>query len=194
MEPTFTSGARSELDALIERAATASQDGDSNTALSLLEQAMALEKASAAACFLFASEHASLGNFEKAEESFANTVLLAPQWHIARYQLGLLQFSSGRAAAALVTWAPLFDLDASNCFVHFVRGFGSLAQDQFAQATAHFRAGLALPVENAALAGDIEKVLARIEHLTTGPVAQTAEPSAAAHILVANYGRFGSLH
>jgi tetratricopeptide (TPR) repeat protein len=145
--------------------------------------------------FLIASELASAGNFDRAEAEFAHAVLLAPAWTIARYQLGLLQFTSGRAAIALVTWAPLFDLDAPNCLAHFVRGFAALAQDDFAQAQSQFRAGLSCTIDNPALASDIEKVLARIECTHASPT--TTEPEregASSHVLVSNYGRIGNLH
>ncbi|HUR88504.1 MAG TPA: hypothetical protein VMZ74_05390 [Ramlibacter sp.] len=150
----------------------------------------------AAEHFVYGAECAASGRIDEAELAFAKAVVLAPDWHIARYQLGLLQFSSGRAAVALVTWAPLFDLALSNCLAHFVRGFASLAQDDFAQATAHFRTGLALPIDNAALAGDVEKVLARIEHLQGGarPVTVTSDDAASSHVLLSNYGRIGNLH
>jgi tetratricopeptide (TPR) repeat protein len=152
----------------------------------------------AAEWFVAASEFAASGKVDEAESAFARTILLSPHWPIARYQLGLLQFSAGRPAVALVTWSPLFDLDGSNCLAHFVRGFAALAQDDFPQARSHFRAGLALGVQNAALAGDIEKVLARIEHIgnttVTASLAPANEPAAASHVLVSNYGRFGNLH
>ena len=151
----------------------------------------------AAERFLHGSERAASGQFDEAEAAFADAVLLAPAWLIARYQLGLLQFSSGRAGVALATWRLLFDLDSSNCLLHFVRGFASLANDDFTQATTHFCAGLALPIDNAALAGDVEKVLAGIEQLVMAkPSTLTAAPDepAVSHVLVSNYGRFGNLH
>jgi Tfp pilus assembly protein PilF len=183
---------------LLQQGISASQSGDSRRAIALYEQAIAGGQPDARAHFLLASELASAGDMGRAESAFANAVLLAPEWPIARYQLGLLQFSGGRAAAALVTWAPLFGLDPSNCLAQFVRGFASLAHDDFAQATSHFRAGLALPSDNAALAGDIEKVLARIAQATATTVttgsAHGDQPSTASHVLVANYGRIGNLH
>jgi len=183
---------------LLQQGMAASRSGDSRRAIALYEQAITGGQPDARAHFLLASELASVGEMARAESAFANAVLLAPDWHIARYQLGLLQFSSARGAAALVTWEPLFALDESDCLVHFVRGFASLAQDDFAKATAHFRAGLALPIENAALAGDIEKVLARITQVTSTTLTAASpapgEAGAESHVLVSNYGRIGNLH
>lgn len=138
------------------------------------------------------------------EAALANAVLLAPAFHIARYQLGLLQFSSGRAAVALVTWEPLFHLDHAQALGHFVKGFAALAQDEFTQARSHFQAGLVRNTENAALSQDIEKVLRGIDDALAPPAASTsaeapgkaqASGEAAVHILLSNYGKFGgTLH
>jgi tetratricopeptide (TPR) repeat protein len=144
--------------------------------------------------FLHASELASAGEVDRAETSFANAVLLAPAWSIARYQLGLLQFSSGRAAAALVTWGPLVELPDADPLSHFVRGFAALASDSFDEAKRHFHTGLACDIDNVALAGDIEKVLAQLDAVAHAPAqAQPAAPDVP-HVLLSNYGRIGNLH
>ena len=144
--------------------------------------------------FLLGSQYAALGQFDKAESALANAVLLAPSLHVARYQLGLLQFSSGRAAVALVTWEPLFSLEDAQPLGHFVRGFAALAQDEFAQAKAFFEAGLARNTENAAMSNDIEKVLRGIEaaiQKQSDASSTPQQPEAAAHVLLSNYGKFG---
>ncbi len=125
--------------------------------------------------FLLASEFAALGELDKAEAAFAKAVLLAPHMPVIRYQLGLLQFSSGRAALALLTWQPLLDLpDAqpqAQALAGFVRGYAALAQDDLALALSHFQAGLAHDVGNPALAGDVRKVIERVQALIKAPVA-----------------------
>lgn len=117
------------------------------------------------AAFLIASDEAAAGHVEAAEAAFAQAVLLAPAFHLARYQLGLLQFSSGRASVALITWQPLLDLAESDPLPHYVRGFGALAQDDFAQALAHYRAGLERENPNPAVAADVMKVVEQVERL-----------------------------
>jgi tetratricopeptide (TPR) repeat protein len=98
------------IDPLLEQGLAASQANDSVRALDLFAQASAAAPTAGLPHFLMASEWASLGEIEKAEAAFANAVLLAPDLTIAHYQLGLLQFSSGRAALALVIWQPLLQL------------------------------------------------------------------------------------
>ncbi|MBC7603175.1 MAG: hypothetical protein H7255_11035 [Ramlibacter sp.] len=144
--------------------------------------------------FLLGSELASLGRFDEAEAAFANAVLVAPGFHLARYQLGLLQFSSGRASAALVTWQPLLLLADAQPLVHFVQGFTALAHDDLATARTHFNTGLARESDNPAVASDIRQVLARMDEIPVAPTTSTHDGDAANHVLLANYGKPGTLH
>jgi tetratricopeptide (TPR) repeat protein len=176
----------SPLDDLLQAGLAASRSNDVDKAIELFGQASLACPSSGVPHFLAGSEYAALGQFDKAEAALANAVLLAPALHIARYQLGLLQFSSGRAAVALVTWEPLFALDAAQAISHFVRAFAALALDDFEQAKAHFKAGLDRNTENAALSQDIEKILRGIEEAK-----QPASGEGAAHILLSNYCKFG---
>jgi tetratricopeptide (TPR) repeat protein len=178
--------ARRLLDAGVE----ASKINDSAGALSLWDQASQAFPGWGLPHFLRGSEYASLGEWEKAEAELANAVLLAPDLHLARYQLGLLQFSSGRAAAALVTWQPLAAAGADASLSEFVRGFAALAQDAFAAARVHFEAGLADPQVNAAVAGDIRKILQKMPDDHSGSPSGQDQPASESHVLVANYDKF----
>ena len=185
-----------EAEAWVQAGLAASQAGEAVKALHLFARACVANPASAMPHFLMGSEYAALGEIDKAEIALANAVVLAPALHIARYQLGLLQFSSGRASLAFVSWGPLADLDESQPLLHFVRGFAALAQDDFAAAESHFEAGLLRNHENPALAADIQKVMAGIRQAkAAGPRAVNAdEGQVAEHVLVSNYGKFGTLH
>lgn len=173
---------------LISEGLAASQQGREAAALALFNEAAALAPASGVPHFLIGSEHAGAGNVEAAEAAFANAVLLAPGFALARYQLGLLQFSSGRAAVALITWQPLLDLPATDALPHFVRGFAALAQDHFEEALAHHRAGLQCGTANPAVAEDIRKVVQEVERLHAGTAAPAAE-GAAGHVLLTGYAK-----
>ena len=144
--------------------------------------------------FLLGSEFAASGEYEKAEHAFANAVLLAPAFHLARYQLGLLQFSSGRLAVALLTWEPFLAMDEAEALPHFVRGFAMLAQDQLEAARAHFETGLNRNETNPAVFDDIRKVIERmgVARQDDSPVA-SGEHSAN-QVLISNYGKSGALH
>jgi tetratricopeptide (TPR) repeat protein len=175
-----------DLDRLLSEGLAASRAGQRDAALALFQRASEAEPAAALPHFLLASEQASAGDFAQAELSFATALLLAPDFTLARYQLGLLQFSSNRAPVALLTWQPLLALDPEEALLHFVRGFSALAQNAFAEALAHFRRGLACTPANPALLSDIVQVVEAVEHLQSG---EPAEDEGSAHVLLSAYSR-----
>lgn len=201
---------------LVTRGLAASQAGDSAAAINWWQQACAQAPGDGVPHFLMASEFAALGELDRAEAAFANAVLLAPGLLVARYQLGLLQFSSGRAAMALVTWEPLLGATdhpdpIAPALAHFVRGYAALAQDAFEDALACFDAGLAANTTNAPLSGDIRLVVNRIHEVLAAQAGQAASggPAVAAdpaeepasedastdsHVLLANYQSHGKPH
>jgi tetratricopeptide (TPR) repeat protein len=176
--------------ALLEQGVQASREQRGQAAIELFARASDLAPGEGMPHFLMASEHAADGRIEVAERAFANAVLLAPAFHLARYQLGLLQFSSGRAGAALVTWQPLLELPAGQPLGHFVRGFAALARDGFDAALQQFEQGLDCTNDQAALAGDIQRVVAAVQRLQA-PV--EAAPALAEgvpdHVLLSAYAR-----
>jgi tetratricopeptide (TPR) repeat protein len=148
---------------------SASQANDHEGAIGMYAKASEEDPLSGIPHFLMASEYATMGEISKAEAAFANAILLAPDFAIARYQLGLLQFSSGRAALALVTWLPLLNSPSAEpearALACFVRGYAALAQDDFEQALAHFQTGLTHKTGNQALSDDVGKVIERVQEL-----------------------------
>jgi tetratricopeptide (TPR) repeat protein len=179
---------------LLEAGLAASQANDVSQALDLFGQASAAAPSWAVPHFLIGSEHAAQGEMDKAEAAIANAVLLDPGLHIARYQLGLLQYSSGRVAVALVTWQALTELEVEQGLPDFVRGFAALAQDQIETAKEHFAAGLSVADVNAAVAGDIRKVLAGLPveagAATGSKVEAESQAANSAHVLVSTYDKY----
>ena len=178
------------FDRLIAEGLEASRNDRAQAALALFAQASALAPASGVPHFLAGSEHANAGNIEQAEAAFARAVLLAPGFAVARYQLGLLQFSTQRLAVALLTWQPLFDLPGTDAIGHFVRGFEALARDSFDEALGHYREGLACKDINQAMGSDILQVVAAVEKLPgqAAPAATQGDP-AVQHVLLSGYAR-----
>jgi hypothetical protein len=174
---------------LLEQGLQASREQRGQAAIELFALASDLSPSEGMPHFLIASEHAADGRIEAAERGFANAVLLAPAFHLARYQLGLLQFSSERAGAALVTWQPLLDLPDGQPVGHFVRGFAALARDGFDAALQQFQQGLACSEGQAALAADIERVVAAVQRLRSPAEAPPGLPEAADHVLLSGYAR-----
>lgn len=179
-----------DFDGLLAQGVAASQANDREGALALFARAGEADPSSPLPHFLIASEQASAGQFAEAELSFANALLLAPDFALARYQLGLLQFSSQRASVALLTWQPLFALAEEEALLHFVRGFAALAQDGYPESLAHFRRGLACTPANPALCADIQQVIAAVERLQAGGRQEEApDESTGTHVLLSAYAR-----
>lgn len=193
------------FDQLISSGLAASQADDSERAIRLFQQASAVEPEVGLPQFLLGAEYAALGDMDEAEAAFANAVRLAPDFPMARYQLGLLQFSSGRAAVGLLTWQPLLELPESDPLPHFVNGFGALARDQFVEALAFYEQGLQRNTSNPALSADIEKVMAGIRvamaqndgesvGVSESAVGEKDAVDASIHVFLANYQQNGPKH
>jgi len=187
------------FDYFVDQGLTASRENDSLQAIDCFQRASVVSPDSGLPQFLLGSEFASMGDLDKAEAAFANAVRLAPNFPLARYQLGLLQFSSGRAALGLLTWQPLLELSDTDPLPHFVNGFAALAQDQFDEALAHYEQGLQHNTQNPALSGDIEKVIAGIRSLQASqgddaPADPSVDDASTSHVLLANYRQSGPGH
>jgi tetratricopeptide (TPR) repeat protein len=193
------------FDQLISSGLAASRTDDSEQAIRFFQQAGVAAPDVGLPQFLLGAEYAALGDMDQAEAAFANAVRLAPDFPLARYQLGLLQFSSGRAAVGLLTWQPLLELPESDPLPHFVNGFSALAQDQLAEALAFCEQGLQRNTSNPALSADIEKVMAGIRvamarndgETVTGSEPEVGEEDAvdaSIHVFLANYQQNGPKH
>lgn len=185
----------------LQQAIDASSAGDSEAALRLLKSAIEAAPDHPLSHFLLAAEFAHAGRMQEAEAEYANTVLLAPAFEIARFQLGLLQFTSGRPSVAMLTWHPLLELPDTNPLQRFVRAFGALMSDSVQEASIHLREGIRLNRDNAALNGDMQKVLDRLAPLTQGPHQASGEHGEKEdisqefhHVLLSNYRQDGPAH
>lgn len=171
----------------MQQALLASQDDDAASAIELLTQARKEDPGSAWACFLLGAQLAQSGRYDEAEIEYANAVLLAPELTIARYELGTLQFTSGRAAVALIiSWQPLLSLPEEHYLNQFVRGYAALVRDDLAEACARFEQGVAANTDNLPLNGNIQLLLGRIRAATLSAPSGQAE-AVNEHFLLSSY-------
>ena len=176
-QPSATPIPQTVFDRLMEEGLGASGRDDLAGALGAWRAAAVEQPASALPHFLIGAELAQAARIDEAEASFAHAVLLAPEFLTARYQLGLLQFTSGRAAVAMLTWEPLLGLGADHAVRAFVEGFAHLAADAFDAALERFAAGMALNRDNPPMNGDIAKVVAAIHAARGGASARAGDAS-----------------
>ncbi|HEY4082293.1 MAG TPA: hypothetical protein VGM81_16500 [Burkholderiaceae bacterium] len=194
---------QSSFDRLITEGLSASRANQTQAALACFTQASQEQPQSGLPHFLIGTEYAQAGLVQEAELAFANAVLLSPNMSIARYQLGLLQFSSDRLAMALVTWQPLLALPEDDPLRQFVLGFSALGQEALDAAIVCFQKGMALNQSNPPMNRDIELVLAQIARLRgeAPPLAPSSRAAGAPaesedqmHVLLANYQPGGNPH
>lgn len=100
-----------------------------------------------------------------AHEALSRAVELAPDYHIARYQLGFFELTSGEADAALATWGPLLRLPEEHYLRIFVEGMAHLIRDEFEAAMARFDEGIEANNENEPLNNDIRLLRRECEEL-----------------------------
>lgn len=185
------------LSPLLQQALAASQANDTETALDLLSKASKEDPSSAWPHFLLGAELAQSHRFQEAESAYANAVLLAPDLAIARYELGTLQFTSGRASPALITWQPLLTLPDGDPLKLFILGYMELANDAFAAALHYFEQGMLANTVNPPLNGNIQLLIDRIRPLlkATEPTPEASEQEAdnTEHFLLSAYNK-GPLH
>lgn len=128
--------------------------------------------------FMKGSVLAGMQRSYEAHASLAKAVELAPDFHLARYQLGFFELTSGEADAALATWGPLLRLPEDLYLRQFVEGLTALIRDEFESAIAHMEKGIALNDENEPMNNDIRLLIAEAEKLASGSTPPAAEDTA----------------
>lgn len=115
--------------------------------------------------FLRGSLLIGLGRFIEAHKALSLALAIAPDYEIARFQLGLFELTSGEANAAIDTWKPLKELPEGHWLLSFVFGLEHLVADRFADCIDALRAGIAANDENLPLNGDMQLVVTQCEAL-----------------------------
>jgi Flp pilus assembly protein TadD len=146
--------------------------------------------------YLLAAEHAQLGMMDRAEEGFKKTVDLAPDFPIARFQLGQLYLVKNDSNAAKAVLAPLSELPSGQALSAYAKGLVAAANEDVHEAIAQLQAGLGREQEIPALANDMQRVLNNLQALISnsdvGLAAQVITPNAAAPLYLSNYGKAGN--
>jgi Flp pilus assembly protein TadD len=112
--------------------------------------------------FLQGSLLAAQERYEDGRAAMRRAVELAPGYEIARFQLGLLELSSGEAEAADATLQPLADAPGEGALSLFALGLRYLARDNFDQAEALLRRGIEVNIEHPLVNRDMALLLAGI--------------------------------
>jgi tetratricopeptide (TPR) repeat protein len=112
--------------------------------------------------FLYGSLLAGQQSYKAAVLEMRQALELAPDFILARYQLGFLQLTMGEPYAAMEAWGPLHGLPQDNYIRVFVEGLGHLIRDEFTEALAALEKGIVLNHENAPMNNDIRLIIEQI--------------------------------
>jgi tetratricopeptide (TPR) repeat protein len=119
--------------------------------------------------FLYGSQLVQAGRLIEGHNSLKQAVALAPDFAIARFQLGLFQLTSGEAANALDTFGRLDALPDGHYLRRFADGLRCLIRDDFRGAISQLQEGIRLNSENLPLNRDMGLVIQQCEPLASGP-------------------------
>jgi tetratricopeptide (TPR) repeat protein len=142
--------------------------------------------------FLQGSLLAGLTRYQEGLAAMRQAVALAPDYDVARFQLGLLELSSGDAAAAAATLQPLAEAEAGLSL--FARGLRHLARDELREAAELLRQGRERNFEHPLINRDMDMMIARIDETLRAPEAQAEDEVSAAHLLLKRYGEKSTRH
>ncbi|HEY0959828.1 MAG TPA: hypothetical protein VGE05_11245 [Novosphingobium sp.] len=112
--------------------------------------------------FLKGSMMAGHKDYAGARKAMRRAVDLAPDFAIARFQLGFLLLTSGEPWAAQEAWGPLHALPKGHYLLDFVHGLGHLIQDEFANAIVELERGIEANQENLPLNKDMRLIIDEI--------------------------------
>ncbi len=175
-------------EAMAELLATLQRDDDAG--LILLDRLLITYSNDARLFFLQGSVLAGLQKYAEGREAMAKAVEIAPQYELARFQLGFLELTSGMPGEAASTWAPFAELPEDTAFRLLSRGLNALASDSFAECDRLLRLGMAANQEHPMINGDMQLILDEI----AGKIAQPEdgqvaidEPASATHLLLQQF-------
>jgi Flp pilus assembly protein TadD len=115
--------------------------------------------------FLQGSVLAGLQRYEEGRRAMARAVEIAPDYAVARFQLGFLDLTSGRALDAVAVWAPLMNLPDDEPLRLLAEGLMNLAEDRFSQARRLLARGMELNTAVPLINADMQLILDRIADL-----------------------------
>lgn len=117
--------------------------------------------------FMRGSVLAGKGRPIDAHAAMARAVEIAPDYALARYQLGFFELTSGEPEQALSTWGPLHMLPQDNYLRLFIEGMAHLIRDEFSSALSKYEQGIAQNAENEPMNNDIRLLMRQVRELAS---------------------------
>lgn len=123
----------------------------------------------------------------EAHRALSRAVTLAPDFAIARFQLGFFQLTSGEAENALETWGRLDRLPDGHYLRKFVDGLRCLIRDDFKGAIEDLEQGIALNHENPPLNRDMQLIVDRCRPLVAGAAGADGEAASETSLILQQF-------
>lgn len=136
---------------------------DENQSMAALEQLLKAYSDDPRLHFLQGSLLATRRDFIGAQKAMRRAVDLAPDYAVARFQLGLLLLSSGEPFSAQEVWGPLHRLDSDDHLRLFASALIHLMHDEWSEALDGLRQGMHRNVENIAMNEDMALIAEEIQ-------------------------------
>lgn len=156
---------------------------DITRGLSLLKDALTQYPSDPRLHFLHGSLLAGTRDYAGAHSAMRRAVDLAPDYRLARFQLGFLLLTSGEAHAAQEAWGPLLASPEEDYLRHFVIGLNHLIRDEFDDTIRLLEQGIAANMENPAMNRDMELIIAEAR-VKLGDSQTSDEPLSSAQLLL----------
>lgn len=115
--------------------------------------------------FLQGSVLAGLQRYDEGRRTMARAVEIAPDYALARFQLGFLDLTSGRALDAVAVWTPLVGLPEDEPLRLLAEGLMNLASDRFSEARRLLVRGMELNTAIPLINADMQLILDQIADL-----------------------------
>lgn len=173
----------------LDQYAQALEEGDAERALDILRQAHEDQPQSGQTLALLAAQYMQSGAPDAAEAAFIGTLQRDPTLSTARFQLGLLQYTTGRPQTAFQTWQPLESLGETHYLVLFKRAFATLAIDAFDDTLLLLERGITANQENGPLNHDMRMLASQIEAMraNASDASFAQQDEAATQFVLASY-------
>jgi len=154
---------------------------DAAAAIVPLERLIERYRDDARVHFLYGSLLAGAQRYDEALLAMTHAIDIEPGFVLARFQLGFLQLTCGKAEAAQQTWLPLLMLPQDNPFRLFALGLGHLIRDEFAATISELEAGIALNTAQQLVNNDMQLIIDEVRQLMAAqPKPEDAEAATSA--------------
>lgn len=154
-----------------------------------IEQLIAQYPEDARLYFLHGSNMAGAGRLIEAHDALQRAVKLAPDFAIARFQLGFFLLTSGEADNALEVWGRLDRLPNSHYLRKFVDGLRCLIRDDFEGAVTSLREGMVLNDENPPLNRDMQLIIDQCTPLASAEANDTSDATSETAMILRQFSR-----